>query len=233
MLLAAAAATTTPPETDAIMAVNVGELEAALSDGVRRGVAAQLAAIDAKQDDDEDLAAAVVRFLVLREFDRGWKGHIQELELLREMIGFEAMAQKDPYNEWILKSNELFKQVSANIYRFAAIAFLSLDPDTALVKQPVVPSPRRKSELDKASGADGGVVDVAAGFPTMPDAAAPLPTMVPPPPQQPVTPATPLTPPPPTLAAQHAETAQPAAGNRAARRAQKKEAGGKSRRQRG
>lgn len=122
--------------------VRTDAFEAALTRGSASGVQAQIEDIDAKAESDEDLAAAVMRFMVLREFDRGWKEHLRELDLLREAVGFQAFSQKDPYQEWTIKSNDAFQQLSASIYRFSAITFLSLDPAVSLVQRqqsPVIP----------------------------------------------------------------------------------------------
>jgi len=120
---------------------NLGQVEDLLVAATTDAVNHQLKQIDAKDHQDEDLAASVVRFLILREFDRNWKAHIQDLELLRDAIGFQSFSQKDPYQEWTVQSNEAFNRLSANIYRFAAISFLTLDPERNLVQSTQPPPP--------------------------------------------------------------------------------------------
>ncbi|KAJ8605384.1 hypothetical protein CTAYLR_002397 [Chrysophaeum taylorii] len=134
--------------------VRMEDFEATLARGAARGVEAQIAAIDAKAQNDADLASAVMRFMILREFDRGWKDHLRELDLLRETVGFQAFSQKDPYQEWTIQSNEAFKQLSAAIYRYSAITFLSLDPEVALVQR------TPDQQLQQPSLPDAGGVDV-------------------------------------------------------------------------
>lgn len=129
----------TPEQETGGKNVRTEAFQEALTNGAAAGVQAQVAAIEAKAENDADLPTAVLRFMILREFDRGWKEHLRELELLREAIGFQAFSQKDPYQEWTIKSNEAFKQLSASIYRFSAITFLSLDPEVALVQRAPAP----------------------------------------------------------------------------------------------
>lgn len=115
--------------------VRLDNFEACLTAAAKTGIDEQLAKIDAKAPPEEDLGAAVLRFMILREFDRNWKSHLRDMELLREAVGFRGYAQVDPYAEWTIESNERFKKLSANIYRFSAITFLSLDPEVALVQK--------------------------------------------------------------------------------------------------
>ena len=56
-------------------------------------------------------------------------GNAGELELLRENVGFQGFAQRDPFQEWTTRSNDAFGRLSAQIYRFSAIGLLQLDPN--------------------------------------------------------------------------------------------------------
>mmetsp|Transcript_36987 Transcript_36987/g.118572 ORF Transcript_36987/g.118572 Transcript_36987/m.118572 type:complete len:474 (+) Transcript_36987:2008-3429(+) len=135
--------------------LNIGDLEDAFVGAVTSAVDFQFAEIDAKDLQNTNLVDAVTRFLVVREFDRGWKGHLQTLNFLKETIGYEAFAQKDPFIVWADKSNAAYRKLSADIYRFAAIAFLTLDPETNLVQQ----EPPPPLTYDDGSQAYDGVYD--------------------------------------------------------------------------
>ncbi|KAJ1460785.1 SecA DEAD-like domain-containing protein [Pelagophyceae sp. CCMP2097] len=129
-------------------AAQVAGIPAALGEAARKGLRLQIGRIQVKGEEggDPNLATAVLRFLVLREFDKGWKDYIADLEILRSDIGYVAFKQRDPFQEWTIKSNDLFQKLSADIYRFAAIQALSLDPQDLVVTEPSRPQPQDASQ---------------------------------------------------------------------------------------
>ena len=63
----------------------------------------------------EDIAFQVERFLALQSIDKRWKEHLYEMDGLREGIGYQAYAQKDPLIEYKFQSFNLFKDLIKNI----------------------------------------------------------------------------------------------------------------------
>jgi preprotein translocase subunit SecA len=63
----------------------------------------------------EDIAPQVERFLALQSIDKRWKEHLYEMDGLREGIGYQAYAQKDPLVEYKFQSFNLFKDLIINI----------------------------------------------------------------------------------------------------------------------
>jgi preprotein translocase subunit SecA len=63
----------------------------------------------------EDIALQVERFLSLQSIDKRWKEHLYEMDGLREGIGYQAYAQKDPLIEYKFQSFNLFKDLIKNI----------------------------------------------------------------------------------------------------------------------
>jgi preprotein translocase subunit SecA len=63
----------------------------------------------------EDIAYQVERFLSLQSIDKRWKEHLYEMDGLREGIGYQAYAQKDPLIEYKFQSFNLFKDLIKNI----------------------------------------------------------------------------------------------------------------------
>jgi preprotein translocase subunit SecA len=63
----------------------------------------------------DDIAPQIERFLALQSIDRRWKEHLYEMDGLREGIGYQAYAQKDPLIEYKFQSFNLFKDLINNI----------------------------------------------------------------------------------------------------------------------
>ena len=62
-----------------------------------------------------DIAPQVERFLALQSIDKRWKEHLYEMDGLREGIGYQAYAQKDPLIEYKFQSFNLFRDLIKNI----------------------------------------------------------------------------------------------------------------------
>jgi preprotein translocase subunit SecA len=72
--------------------------------------------LNEKRDElGEDIAPQIERFLALQSIDRRWKEHLYEMDGLREGIGYQAYAQKDPLIEYKFQSFNLFKDLINNI----------------------------------------------------------------------------------------------------------------------
>jgi len=63
----------------------------------------------------EDIVFHVERFLSLQSIDKRWKEHLYEMDGLREGVGYQAYAQKDPLIEYKFQSFNLFKDLIKNI----------------------------------------------------------------------------------------------------------------------
>jgi preprotein translocase subunit SecA len=63
----------------------------------------------------EELAPQVQRFIALQSIDRRWKEHLYEMDGMREGIGYQAYAQKDPLVEYKFQAFTLFQELIKNI----------------------------------------------------------------------------------------------------------------------
>jgi preprotein translocase subunit SecA len=63
----------------------------------------------------EELAPQVERFIALQSIDRRWKEHLYEMDGLREGIGYQAYAQKDPLVEYKFQAFTQFQELIKNI----------------------------------------------------------------------------------------------------------------------
>jgi preprotein translocase subunit SecA len=63
----------------------------------------------------EEIAPQVERFIALQTIDRRWKEHLYEMDGMREGIGYQAYAQKDPLVEYKFQAFNLFQELIQNI----------------------------------------------------------------------------------------------------------------------
>jgi preprotein translocase subunit SecA len=63
----------------------------------------------------EEIAPQVERFIALQAIDRRWKEHLYEMDGMREGIGYQAYAQKDPLVEYKFQAFNLFQELIQNI----------------------------------------------------------------------------------------------------------------------
>ncbi len=63
----------------------------------------------------EELAPQIERFIALQSIDRRWKEHLYEMDGMREGIGYQAYAQKDPLVEYKFQAFTLFQELIKNI----------------------------------------------------------------------------------------------------------------------
>ena len=59
----------------------------------------------------EDMAKMIEREIKLRTIDALWKDHLYGMDHLRDAVGFEGYAQKDPLNEYRKRGFDMFAQV--------------------------------------------------------------------------------------------------------------------------
>ena len=55
------------------------------------------------------------RVVLLKTIDRKWMDHIDDMEQLRQGIGLQAYAQRDPLNEYKMSGYDMFNEMMANI----------------------------------------------------------------------------------------------------------------------
>ncbi|MFW6180551.1 MAG: preprotein translocase subunit SecA, partial [Spirochaetota bacterium] len=67
------------------------------------------------QELGEDIAPRVQRFLAVRAIDRRWKEHLYAMDGMREGIGYQSYAQKDPLIEYKFQAFNLFRELIQNI----------------------------------------------------------------------------------------------------------------------
>ena len=55
------------------------------------------------------------RFVVLQVVDTRWRGHLDDMDYLREGVHLRAMAQKDPLVEYTSEGHAMFQELNAQI----------------------------------------------------------------------------------------------------------------------
>ena len=63
----------------------------------------------------EEIMPQVEQFLALQSIDTRWKEHLYEMDGVREGVGYQAYAQKDPLIEYKFQSFNLFQELINNI----------------------------------------------------------------------------------------------------------------------
>lgn len=64
---------------------------------------------------DEEKIRELERVVLLKTIDRKWMAHIDDMEQLRQGIGLQAYAQRDPLNEYKLAGYDMFNGMMASI----------------------------------------------------------------------------------------------------------------------
>ncbi len=70
---------------------------------------------DRERELGDEVMRQVERQVMLRIIDQKWRGHLREMDLLREGIHLRAMGQKDPASEWQREGFEMFGQMMTSI----------------------------------------------------------------------------------------------------------------------
>ena len=65
--------------------------------------------------DEEEKIRELERVVLLKTIDRKWMDHIDDMEQLRQGIGLQAYAQRDPLNEYKLAGYDMFNAMMASI----------------------------------------------------------------------------------------------------------------------
>ena len=85
------------------------------------------------------------RSVLLQVVDNHWMEHIDMMEDLKESIGLQAYAQRDPVNEYRLQGADMFDDMVANIRSETVRLILSVTPMTQPAKRVQVATPLSES----------------------------------------------------------------------------------------
>lgn len=77
---------------------------------------------------DDTIAHDVERSFVLRGIDMLWVEHLDQMSFLRDSIGLQGYAQKDPLVEYKHESYNMFQELLANVQRYIVYNIFKLRP---------------------------------------------------------------------------------------------------------
>ena len=89
------------------------------------------------------------RVVLLKTIDRKWMDHIDDMDQLRQGIGLQAYAQRDPLNEYKMAGYDMFNEMMASIRE-----------DTVMMFRVKVEKPEEREQVAKVTGTnkdDSGV----------------------------------------------------------------------------
>jgi preprotein translocase subunit SecA len=80
-----------------------------------------------------ELMRELERFIVLQVVDTRWRGHLDDMDYLREGVHLRAMAQKDPLVEYTSEGHQMFGELNAQIREevLTLLFHAQLQPDEA------------------------------------------------------------------------------------------------------
>ena len=91
-----------------------------------------------------DVFPEVERSILLQVVDRHWMEHIDTMDDLKESIGLQAYAQRDPINEYRLQGADMFEDMVAEIRAETIRIILSAVPRTQTVQRIQVAKPLKE-----------------------------------------------------------------------------------------
>ena len=92
-----------------------------------------------------DTFREIERSLLLQSVDRHWMDHIDAMDDLKESIGLQAYAQRDPVNEYRLQGSDMFDAMVAEIREETVRHVLSVVPRAQPVRRVQVAKPLQES----------------------------------------------------------------------------------------
>ncbi|MBR3966857.1 MAG: preprotein translocase subunit SecA [Clostridia bacterium] len=105
---------------------------------------------DKKENVGEELFKEIERSVLLRNVDLKWMEHIDAMDDLKETIGLQAYAQRDPVREYRIAGGDMFDEMIAEIRENTVRTILSFRlADDSAIKRVAVAKP-------KAAGFAGG-----------------------------------------------------------------------------
>ncbi|EPS70903.1 hypothetical protein M569_03854, partial [Genlisea aurea] len=93
-----------------------------------RGRKAYLQKRDAVEKEAPGLMKEAEKFLILTNFDRLWKEHLQALKFIQQAVGLRGYAQRDPLIEYKLEGYNLFVEMMARVRRNVIYAIYQFQP---------------------------------------------------------------------------------------------------------
>ena len=105
------------------------------------------ALFDAKREQLEEaregLMEVAERQTVIRALDHFWQRHLTDLDILREGIGLQAIAQKDPLVEYQRQGFQMFRAVEDTYRQFASRTIFQVQPA-------IVQTPQRRRQMQES-----------------------------------------------------------------------------------
>ncbi len=92
--------------------------------------------------------AEVQRSVLLRSVDRHWMEHIDVMDDLKESIGLQSYAQRDPIVEYRLQGADMFDEMVADIRAETVRMILSVVPRTQPIKREQLAKPLKENLTD-------------------------------------------------------------------------------------
>ncbi|HZR95570.1 MAG TPA: preprotein translocase subunit SecA [Gaiellaceae bacterium] len=141
----------------------------------------QVDARDAYQAKEEqvgsELMREIERFLILQVVDVRWREHLENMDYLREGIGWRQMAQKDPLVEYTAEGERMFTELGRAIR--GEVVLQAFHVQVEIEDAPPLPQSQTTNgtlhyEHDTAAGAE--VIAAAGAGPAVAASAAGLPT---------------------------------------------------------
>jgi preprotein translocase subunit SecA len=135
---------TVPPTmtTESLHGLNLDALEEKLLNAAEEAYGKKQATLG------DDLMHTVERWVMLNAIDSHWRRHLTDLDIVREGIGLQAVAQKDPLVAYKIEASQMFGELLEDVRRQAA-------RDVFMVNVNVVPTPeelaRRSAQRAQAA----------------------------------------------------------------------------------
>ena len=96
----------------------------------------------------EDGAREVERIILLRNVDEKWMDHLEAMDDLRESIGLQAYAQRNPLNEYKLAGADIFDDMILNIRDDTARGILMAMPKEQPMKRVQIVKPTEEGFMN-------------------------------------------------------------------------------------
>ena len=101
----------------------------------------------------EDVAREVERVILLRNVDEKWMDHLENMDDLRDSIGLQAYAQRDPLNEYKIAGADLFDEMIIAIRDDTVRGLLSAQPKNEPIKREQIAKPSEEGFMNFGSNA--------------------------------------------------------------------------------
>ena len=109
-----------------------------------------------KQKDElfgEENAREIERVILLRNVDEKWMDHLEDMDDLRDSIGLQAYAQRNPLNEYKIAGADLFDEMVISIRDDTVRNLLSAMPKAQPIKRIQIAKPSEEGFMNFGSGA--------------------------------------------------------------------------------